>query len=326
MVDGPLSKQWTFLTQNNDTLAEDFYNDIGELDPDNGDHLMVCLGGDFTNSGQSNMPYRGVDSTYSNRHCSSGETINDPDTGLPIGVNVTTEEETCNHYEKHEIDHIPTIMENVAAALEVLGKDDDGFFLMYEQGDIDWAAHGDHMDDMLGTMLDIDDSVRYIMDWIEDNGGWEKNALYVTADHDHYLTLNDHFPEALAKMLIAGDSHKITPLNNSNKNAMKEAVKAECHLDPSKTVTECLKEYVSWTEEDLELVAHFWGPRGAGGNGWGSHSARPVPLYYQGDGGCVEGLEGAGYRVVGKEVQGAKGKIDQVHIHACMFKNLFGLQ
>jgi hypothetical protein len=33
------------------------------------------------------------------------------------------------------------------------------------------------MDDMLGAMLDIDDSVRIIMDWIEENGGYEKNAL-----------------------------------------------------------------------------------------------------------------------------------------------------
>lgn len=30
--------------------------------------------------------------------------------------------------------------EHVKEALKFLGKDDDGFFLMYEQGDIDWAA------------------------------------------------------------------------------------------------------------------------------------------------------------------------------------------
>lgn len=48
---------------------------------------------------------------------------------------------------------------------------------------IDWAAHANHMDDMLGAMLDIDESVKAIIDWITANGGWEKNALYVTADH-----------------------------------------------------------------------------------------------------------------------------------------------
>jgi hypothetical protein len=33
-------------------MAVDFYNDIGDLDPDNDDHLMVCLGGDYTVSGE----------------------------------------------------------------------------------------------------------------------------------------------------------------------------------------------------------------------------------------------------------------------------------
>ena len=60
------------------------------------------------------------------------------------------------------------------------------------------------MDDMLGTMLDIDESVRLIMDFIEENGGFEKFALYVTADHDHYLTLQPNFPEQVAKSWVAG--------------------------------------------------------------------------------------------------------------------------
>jgi alkaline phosphatase len=297
MVDGSLSSQWTFLVQNNMTLAEvrgktvifllavtdvdsnhpfshfilfcptinecttviqlkDFYNDIEDLDPDNGDHLLVCLGGDFTPSGEQNMPYRGVDSTFSNRHCSSGEAIVDPDTGLTIGINVTTPEELCNHYEPEEIQHIPTIQQNVEAALNFLSKDDEGFFLMYEQGDIDWAAHANHMDDMLGAMLDIDDSVQLIMDWIEENGGWEKNALYVTADHDHYLTLNDHFPEALANLLIAGESHKMTPVSNTNTNAWDNAIDGGRHEDDSQSQTEHLADYATWSmEEQGKLVA-----------------------------------------------------------------------
>lgn len=50
-------------------------------------------------------------------------------------------------------------------------------------------SHGNAMDDMLGALLDIDESVAEIMMWIDANGGYEKNALFVTADHDHYLTL-----------------------------------------------------------------------------------------------------------------------------------------
>jgi alkaline phosphatase len=56
-------------------------------------------------------------------------------------------------------------------------------------------------------VLDIDDGVKEIMSWIDANGGYEKNALYVTADHDHYLTLANDFPQKLAAYLIMGNSH-----------------------------------------------------------------------------------------------------------------------
>ena len=209
-------------------------------------------------------------------------------------------------------------------ALNFLAKDNDGFFMMYEQGDIDWSAHANHMDDMLGTMFDIDDTVNEIIKWIGANGGWARNSLYVTADHDHYLTLLPDFPERLAKLIIAGRSNEITPLNNSNANPQDLAVQAGRHQD-NKTQVEDLKAFSTWTDQDILNVGHFWGPRGSGGNGWGSHTQRPVPLYYQGDDSCIERMTGKPYQVLGRTVAGSPGKVDQTHIHACMLRNLFGL-
>lgn len=60
----------------------------------------------------------------------------DPDTGDAIGVAATTSEELCNHYEADEVAQIPKMADNVQAAIDFLSKDDDGFFLMYEQGDV----------------------------------------------------------------------------------------------------------------------------------------------------------------------------------------------
>lgn len=105
------------------------------MDPDDGDHVFVCLGGEFTQSKQQNLPYRGVDSNYALRSCSEATVIRDPDTNLPIDVNITRTK-TCNHYEADEIAQIPNITANVMASLDFLSKDDQGFFLMYEQGDI----------------------------------------------------------------------------------------------------------------------------------------------------------------------------------------------
>ncbi len=181
------------------------------------------------------------------------------------------------------------------------------------------------MDDMLGTMLDISDGVDEILDFIANNGGFEKNALYITADHDHYLTLLPSFPEAVANFVIAGESHKITPQNNSNKNPWSTGISAGRHEDNSKSVTEHISDFTSWTAEDIENVAHFWGSFGSGGNGWGSHSTRPVPVFYGGDDGCLKELEGAGYKVLGKDVKGEDLMVDQVHVHACMMKHLFGM-
>jgi alkaline phosphatase len=181
------------------------------------------------------------------------------------------------------------------------------------------------MDDMIGTMFDIDDAVAEIITWIEANGGYEKNALYVTADHDHYLTLMDNFPEALANFIIAGESHKITPANNSDVNPWSAGINAGRHTDPTKTQVEHIADFTTWTQEDIDMVGHFWGARNSGGNGWGSHSTRPVPISYAGDDGCIEQMTGSDFQVLGRTVAGVAGKIDQVHLHACMLKNLFGL-
>ena len=191
---------------------------------------------------------------------------------------------------------------------------------------IDLTAHQNHMDDMLGTILDMSDSVKVMLDWIHNHGGFEKNVLYVTADHDHYLTLTDYFPERLANLLITGKSYDITPQNNSNINAWVTAMQAgrHHHLDV-KTKTEHIKDFTTWTQQDIDNVGHFWGPRNSGGNGWSWHTTRPTPLFYDGDDGCLDALEGKPYRVLGHQVEGLEGRVDQVHLHACMVKNLFGL-
>jgi alkaline phosphatase len=181
------------------------------------------------------------------------------------------------------------------------------------------------MDDMIGTMLDIDDSVKKIMEWIAENGGFEKNALYITADHDHYVTLLDDFPKTLANLVIEGKSHEITPQSKSNVNPWSATINAGRHEDDTQTQTEHINDFSTWSDEDIATVSHFWGPRGSGGNGRGSHSTRPVPLFHAGDDGCLEALKGRGFHVLGRDVEGAAGKVDQMHLSACMQTNMLVL-
>jgi len=250
MVNGSLVSSHTFLHQDPEVLAENFYDSIQDKDPDNGDHVLACFGGQYSSGRNedgddlSNMPYRGLDSSYLGRWCGKGIFDKDAD---DVTLNITPNSTICDHFPEEELKNVPVMSEHVKEALKFLGKDDDGFFLMYEQGDIDWAAHANHLDDLLGAMLDIDDSVTEIMKWIDNNGGYEKNVLYVTADHDHYLTLLPHFPEVVANMIIDGISHNITPESNTEVNAWSEAILAGRHNDNSMSQTEHLKDFSTWT-------------------------------------------------------------------------------
>jgi len=328
--------KWTVIEQSEGVSGAESLKPMEELHPDSGDKVLGCYGGDYTSSGNSNLPYRGIDSSYhmgKNRYAVNREVDED---GNVISLESQHSPIPHIHYTPEEEAQIPTPMEIMNQTLNFLGKDKDGFFLMYEQGDIDWAAHEQDLDDMIGTMLDISDTVQVVMDWIANNGGWEKNALYVTADHDHYLSLQPKFPEQLAKVIIEGRSHEIVPnstisghvgtaLNGHFRNASLEPLPAGVGGKYGDDAYLGLFKLNTWSEEDFNHAGHFWGAFGDGGNAWDSHSMKPVPVSYQGDtDNCIEKLKGKPYKVAGKDVRGSEDKVDQVHIHACMFKALMG--
>lgn len=83
------------------------------------------------------MPFRGLDSGYTDRWCSSAAQILSTDSVL-IGYRPTSER--CDHFSAADIQQIPKMAVNVREAIKFLGKDNDGFFMMYEQGDVRFVA------------------------------------------------------------------------------------------------------------------------------------------------------------------------------------------
>ena len=77
-----------------------------------------------------------------------------------------------------------------AAALDVLSNRPEGFWLMVESGDVDWANHDDNLDNSIGAVNSGDAAVRVITDWVERHSNWNETVLIVTADHGHYLVLD----------------------------------------------------------------------------------------------------------------------------------------
>jgi len=83
----------------------------------------------------------------------------------------------------------------------VLGQDPDGFFVLIEQGDIDWANHANDFERMVGTVWDLHTAVQTAIDFInqpDDGIDWSNTLLIVTSDHStSYMRLHSD--------LMAGD-------------------------------------------------------------------------------------------------------------------------
>ncbi len=95
----------------------------------------------------------------------------------------------------------PTLAEMTQAALDILERDPDGFFLMVEGAQIDWANHGNRLgvDDItvdpsapysspntqLGETLAFDEAVKKVIDWVNADETRKSNTLIIIgADHE----------------------------------------------------------------------------------------------------------------------------------------------
>ena len=261
-----------------------------QVDPNKGERLMGLYGargqagnlpvstanGDYSSTGLASFSRNAL---YSVPYVAGSGVVPTNDSVRPLLPN-----ETDAQFIAREVNENPTLPQLTQAALNVLGKDKDGFWLMVEGGDIDWAAHDNNMDTLIGVVNDFDKSVKVAIDWIGKNGGWEKNVLIVTADHDHYLTIYPEFP----KLLKSKGSEALTYGNDT------KAVDA----------------------------GHSWGPSATDKYGWGSHSNRMVPVYYQGAAFNLGKYIGKGYKSYGFDVPGVPNAVDQVHIYQAMLNAL----
>ncbi len=75
----------------------------------------------------------------------------------------------------------PTLPELATKALEVLSADEDGFFLMIEAGQIDWAGHANDAGWLLHEMLKFDQTLKRVMDFASQR---DDTLVVVTADHE----------------------------------------------------------------------------------------------------------------------------------------------
>ncbi len=93
------------------------------------------------------------------------------------------------------VDEDPTMAEMTTAALSVLNQDNDGFFVMFEQGDIDWSNHSNDYENMVGGVVDLENAVTATENVVTagTNGmNWSNTLMMVTSDHSNsYMRLQE---------------------------------------------------------------------------------------------------------------------------------------
>ncbi|MBR8826598.1 MAG: alkaline phosphatase [Gomphosphaeria aponina SAG 52.96 = DSM 107014] len=283
---------YTF-TERGENAAQILAEVASEIDVNAGEKLFGLYGA----RGQGgNLPWLTADGDYSNTGLSSR---------LDAVRDLKQEGETDEEFIASEINANPTLAELTASALNVLGDDEDGFWLMVEGGDIDWAMHDNNMDNAIGALLSFDQAYEEVHQWIMENGGYEENLLILTADHDHYLTLNENFPELLRTIGAEGLT-----------TAVDENGKPIIIIDEEGNP-------IKQDNTDPLASGHYWGSDPTLKYGWAHHTQIPVPVYYQGKGSeFLDESVGKGFELYGFDVPGLEGLIDQVHIAQAMFAAL----
>ena len=100
-------------------------------------------------------------------------------------------------YSAADLKENPTLAEMTRTALSVLSMNPNGFWMMVEAGDVDWASHDINIDNAIGAVLSGDEAFEAVVKWVEEKQAWHETAIIVTSDHGHGFFLTD--PNAFAE-------------------------------------------------------------------------------------------------------------------------------
>ena len=102
-----------------------------------------------------------------------------------------------DQYTANDLLENPKLADMTSAALQVLERNPNGFWLLIEAGDVDWAMHNSNIDDAIGAIFDGEEAFTTVTRWAEDHNCWDETAVIVTADHGHLFVLKK--PESLCR-------------------------------------------------------------------------------------------------------------------------------
>ncbi len=181
----------------------------------------------------------------------------------------------------------PSLAEMTKKAIDLLSKDEDGFFLMVEASKVDWAVHANDPIGLISDTLAFDEAVGIAMDFAKEN----KETVIVSAtDHgnsgitigdistnDNYDKLHiSHYLEPLKKAKMTGEG--IEKLFNEDKSNILEI------MDENFGISDLSEEEIILIKEAKKGTMNYViGPmiakRASIGFTTNGHTGEDVPLY-----------------------------------------------
>ncbi|MCR6105476.1 alkaline phosphatase [Salipaludibacillus agaradhaerens] len=175
----------------------------------------------------------------------------------------------------------PSLADMTSSAIEALSQDEDGFFLMVEGSQIDWAGHANDAAWAMSDTAAFEEAVMQALKFAEED---EQTLVIVTSDHDTGgMTLGGYHShgtdvEILREVTATGE-HMATQLNGDRSN-VEEVIEAYTSLTLSDEEIVTIEE-----ADDLELAINHTISQYAG-VGWTTtnHTGIEVPVYAYGKG------------------------------------------
>ncbi len=87
---------------------------------------------------------------------------------------------------------VPDLSTMSLAALNVLARNKNGFFLMIEGGAIDWASHDSSFVGVVEETDDLNRAVESVIKWVEKHSSWKETLVIITADHETGFLTGTH--------------------------------------------------------------------------------------------------------------------------------------
>ena len=113
-------------------------------------------------------------------------------------------------------DSVPTVEEMTMAALNTLDEDPEGFLLVINAGDVDWASRANKGGRMIEQHIDFNKAVEAVYEWAEGNSAWRDTLILVVGSHETggLGGLAGHGAGTMPDMTWGGDAptNALTPL------------------------------------------------------------------------------------------------------------------